>query len=57
MIGVARANLLTLEHVREAIPLHVRETGVELTLETRGPEHTRELLGRLEREGYEVSVE
>ena len=57
VIGVARANLLTLEHVREAIPLHVRETGVELTLETRGPEHTRELLGRLEREGYEVSVE
>jgi threonine dehydratase len=57
VIGGTRANLLTLEHVREAIPLHVRETGVELTLETRGPEHTRDLLGRLEREGYEVSVE
>jgi threonine dehydratase len=57
LIGGARANLLTLEHVREAIPLHVRETGLELTLETRGPAHTRELLGTLEREGYEVSVE
>jgi len=57
VIGGTRANLLTLEHVREAIPLHVRETGVELTLETRGPEHTRDLLGRLEREGYEVSFE
>ena len=57
VIGGARANLLTLEHVREAIPLHVRETGVELTLETRGPRHTRELLGTLQREGYEVSVE
>jgi len=57
VIGGTRANLLTLEHVREAIPLHVRETGVEMTLETRGPEHTRDLLGRLEREGYEVSFE
>ena len=52
-----RANLVSLEHVREAIPLHVRETGVELTLETRGPEHTRELVRALEAEGYEVTVE
>ena len=57
VVGGARANLLTLEHVREAIPLHVRETGVELTLETRGPEHTAELVESLERKGYEVSVE
>ncbi len=57
LIAGARANLVSLEHVREAIPLHVRETGVELTLETRGPEHTRELVRALEREGYEVSVE
>ena len=47
---------ITLEHVREAIPLHVRETGVELTLETRGPEHTRELVRALEAEGYRVTV-
>src|SRR5208283_5422563 len=31
LIASCRANLITLEHVREAIPLHVRETGVELT--------------------------
>jgi len=57
LIAAARANLVTLEHVREAIPLHVRETGVELTLETRGPDHTRELVRALERKGYQVSVE
>jgi threonine dehydratase len=56
LIATARANLVTLEHVREAIPLHVRETGVELTLETRGPEHTRELVRALEAEGYRVTV-
>jgi len=57
LIAATRANLLTLSHVREAIPLHVRETGVELLLETRGREHTEELVRTLEREGYEVTVE
>ena len=37
LIAEARANLVSLEHLREGVPLHVRETGVELTLETRGP--------------------
>lgn len=57
LVAEARANLVSLEHVREAIPLHVRETGVELTLETRGPEHTRELVRALEQQGYEVTVD
>jgi threonine dehydratase len=57
LVASARANLLSLEHVREAVPLHVRETGVALTLETRGPGHTDELLAALQGAGYEVSVE
>ena len=57
LIARARANLLTLEHVREAVALHVRETGVELTLETRGPAHTEEVLAALRAVGYEVSLE
>jgi threonine dehydratase len=57
LIAGTRANLLTLEHVRDAIALHVRETGVELTLETRGPEHTTEVLAALEGAGYSVDVE
>ncbi len=57
VIADARANLLTLEHVREAISLNVRETGVELTLETRGPEHTEQLRAALQRGGYEVAFE
>ncbi len=54
LVAHAGANLLALEHLREAIPLHVRETGVALTLETRGPGHTRELLVQLREAGYEV---
>jgi threonine dehydratase len=56
-VAHARANLVTLEHVREAVPLHVRETGVELTLETRGPAHTRAVVAELEQAGYTVTVE
>ncbi len=54
LVARARANLLSVGHVREAVPLHVRETGIELTLETRGPEHTEELLSALARAGYDV---
>ena len=54
VVARARANLIAIEHVREAVPLHVRETGVELTLETRGPEHADELLAALGAAGYEV---
>jgi hypothetical protein len=43
--------------VREAVALQVHETGVELTLQTRGPEHTEELLVALRGAGYEVSLE
>jgi threonine dehydratase len=57
LVAGARANLLNLEHVREAVTLQVHETGVELTLQTRGPAHTEELLGALRDAGYEVSLE
>ncbi len=57
VVASVRANLVTLEHVREAVPLRVRETGVELTLETRGPSHTEELLAALRDGGYEARME
>ncbi len=57
LVARARANLVSVEHVREAVPLHVRETGVELTLETRGPDHTEEVLAALGAAGYEVRAE
>jgi threonine dehydratase len=56
LIAAARANIVSVEHVREAVPLHVRETGVELTLETRGPGHTEEVLGVLAAGGYEARL-
>ncbi len=48
------ANLVGIEHVREGVALHVRETGVELTLETRGEPHARAILAALSAAGYDV---
>jgi threonine dehydratase len=56
LVAHARANVVSVEHVREAVPLHVRETGVELTLETRGPAHTQEMLDALRGAGYDAQV-
>jgi len=56
LIASARANVVSVEHLREAVPLHVRETGVELTLETRGPGHTEEVMGVLAAGGYEARI-
>jgi len=53
-VAQAGANLLTVEHVREAVDLHVRQTGVVLTLETRGAEHAEAILSGLRGRGYEV---
>lgn len=57
LIARARANVVSVEHVRDAVQLAVRETGVELTLQTRGRAHTAEVLGALEQGGYEVRLD
>jgi len=46
---------LSVEHVRDAVDLHVRQTGVELTLETRGAEHAEAILTALRDQGYGVT--
>ncbi len=53
-VAEAGGNLLTVEHVRDAVDLHVRQTGVELTLETRGAEHAETILVALRERGYGV---
>jgi threonine dehydratase len=57
LVARARANVVSVAHVREAVRLHVRETGVELTLETRGRGHTEEVLAALRSAGYDIDPE
>ena len=54
LIAGAGGNLLTVTHVREAVPLHVRQTGIDLLLETRGADHAAEIVAALEQAGYGV---
>jgi threonine dehydratase len=51
-IAASGANLLAVEHVREAVDLQVRQTGIELTLETRGAEHAEAILAAMAAAGY-----
>ena len=53
-IAEAGGNLVTVTHVREAVPLHLRQTGVDLLLETRGADHAAEIVAALEQAGYGI---
>ena len=55
-VAAAGGNVVTVEHVRDAVELHVRETGVELILETRGAAHSEAILSALRAAGYEPVV-
>jgi threonine dehydratase len=55
-VADAGGNLITVAHVREAADLHVRQTGVELTLETRGVDHAEVILSLLRERGYRVQL-
>lgn len=54
LIAQHGGNVVHADHVREAVPLHVRETGVEIALETRGPQHSEAIVAALRDAGYEV---
>jgi threonine dehydratase len=56
MIGEGGANLIDVDHVREGVGLSVSETGVELVMETRGPDHAERLLRSLSEMGYRPDV-
>ncbi len=52
LIGEHGANLIDVEHIREGMDLEVRETAVQLVMETRGPDHARAVSEAVRRAGY-----
>jgi threonine dehydratase len=50
-------NVVDVEHLRDGIDLHVRETAIKLVLQTRGPESNRDILDATRAEGFSVRVE
>jgi threonine dehydratase len=52
LVAEQRANLLDVIHIREGLDLHVRETAVQLVLETRGQHHAEEVSRAIRAAGY-----
>jgi threonine dehydratase len=50
------ANLVEVEHVREGVDLHVRETGVQVVLEVRGRGHAESVIRAASDAGYAIDV-
>jgi threonine dehydratase len=55
-VAEAGANMVDVSHLREGVDLHVRETAVQLVMETRGKEHAAEVLAAIARGGYDAGV-
>jgi threonine dehydratase len=56
VISAHRANIYAIEHTRTSRDVAMNAAEVEIDLETRGPEHTADLLDALESHGYEIKV-
>jgi threonine dehydratase len=48
------ANLIEVQHIRDGISLHPRETGIQIALEVRGSEHSAEILEIAQLNGYNL---
>ena len=53
-LGEGGGNLIDVSHVREGVGISVGETGVELVIETRGPDHAERLMRLITEGGYPV---
>jgi threonine dehydratase len=57
VVAECGANVVDVEHLRDGIDLHVRETAIKLVLQTRGIDMNTELLEAARAEGFAVKVE
>jgi threonine dehydratase len=48
--------VIDVEHLRDGMDLHVRETAVQLVLQTRGPDHDEQILEAVRAAGYEPDI-
>jgi threonine dehydratase len=53
LVGGYGANLLDVEHLREGFDLHVRESAVQLVVETRGEGHAAQVIAAVRAAGYD----
>ncbi|MGH2833588.1 MAG: threonine ammonia-lyase, partial [Solirubrobacteraceae bacterium] len=56
-VAHSQANVIAVEHIRDGVPLAFSESGLALTIETRGPNHLASVLEQLRGAGYEIREE
>ncbi len=57
LVAEQGANVVDVEHIREGVELHVRETAIELVLQTDGPEHSERIVEAVRAEGFSTRRE
>ena len=57
MFAEGGADLIEVEHLREGLDLHVRETGIHATFAIRTREQAAELVESARRRGFDVTAE
>jgi threonine dehydratase len=57
LVAKLGANVLDVEHLRDGMDLHLRETAVHLVLQTRGPDHDSQIVEAVREAGYEPRLE
>jgi threonine dehydratase len=57
VVAECGGNVVDVEHLRDGLELHVRETAIKLVLQTRGSEHGSEIVAAARKEGFTVRVE
>jgi threonine dehydratase len=57
LVAKLGANVVDVEHLRDGMDLHVRETAVHLVLQTRGRDHDEQILEAVREAGYQPRLE
>ena len=54
VVAECGANVVDVEHIREGVELHVRETAIQLVLQTDGAEHSGKVLEAVREHGFDA---
>jgi threonine dehydratase len=50
------ANVIEVQHIREGVKLHPRETGIQVVLEVKSTEHSHSVISALKSNDFEIST-
>ena len=50
------ANVIEVQHIREGVKLHPRETGIQVVLEVKSEQHSHSVISALKSNDFEIST-